>query len=404
MPRLAGDIVEACRDMGGAARGRGKPTSLHQGARRRVEVVVARGTGDRKRAHRAGWPDGETHNHYSRRAASARCGGIEEATADGGAHFPNIGRKRGSARRRARGCACRGTSAGSLSGSRPRLRLSRSSRGLLPLRSRLGSRRFDTRRRRWLGPRGRHRRRGRRRWRRRRKLDRSRRRRRCLRCRRRLLLYRRRRLLSDWRRRGFRRRKRGLLDRRRLLLDDRRRRSLRRGGRRLLHDRWRRLLRDWRCHRGWRRRLGRSRGGVLSWRRRGLVGRLRLFRRGRRCFGGRSFRLDVDDYFPGQFDRPGLQVDQRKRGGVKRDHDGDHKRAKPGRAERRRLEDPTVQSGEGHGACALGAVGTGTPGAAGLGAFGAAGAGGAMRAGPDTMAIRVTPFAASSSITDTTSP
>ncbi len=132
-----------------------------------------------------------------------------------------------------------------------------------------------------------------------------------------------------------------------------------------------------------------------------MVGVLRLFGRGRRRVRDRSLRLNVDDHFAGQYDRPGLQIDKRKRGGVKRDHDGDDKRAKPGRAERRRLEDPTVQGRKGHGACAFGAAGTGAPGAAGVGA---AEVGGATRAGPDTMAIRVTPFPASSSITDTTSP
>ena len=135
-----------------------------------------------------------------------------------------------------------------------------------------------------------------------------------------------------------------------------------------------------------------------------MVGRLRLFGRGRRCFRARSLRLNVDDNFSREFDRPGRQIDERKRGGVKRDHDGDDKRAEPGRAQRRRLEDPTVQSCEGHGACALGAAGRGAPGAAGVGGIGAAEVCGPMRAGPDTMAMRVTPFAASSSITDTTSP
>ena len=43
---LVGDIVEARRDMGRAARRRGKPSPLHQGTRRRVEIAVARGTGD----------------------------------------------------------------------------------------------------------------------------------------------------------------------------------------------------------------------------------------------------------------------------------------------------------------------------------------------------------------------
>ena len=210
--------------MGRAARGRGKPTSLHQGARRRVEVVVARRTGDREGAHRAGWADREGDADNPPRAPRARSVWIEETATDGGAHLPNIGRKRGSARRCARGCACRGSAAGSLSRSGPRLRLSRPGRSRLGLRSRLGSRRFDTRRRRRLGPWGRHRLRGLRWGRRRRKLHR-RRRRGCLRRRRRrLLLYWRRRLLSHWRRRRFRRRDRGLLNRRwRLLRGDRRR-------------------------------------------------------------------------------------------------------------------------------------------------------------------------------------
>jgi hypothetical protein len=134
-----------------------------------------------------------------------------------------------------------------------------------------------------------------------------------------------------------------------------------------------------------------------------LVG-LSRFGRGRRCVRGRSLRLNVDDNFSRQFDRTGRQIDERKRGGVERDHDGDDKRAEPRGAERRRLEDPTVQGRKGHGACALGVAGRGAPDAAGVGGAGAAEAGGAMRAGPDTMAIRVTPFAASSSITDTTSP
>jgi hypothetical protein len=225
------------------------------------------------------------------------------------------------------------------------LRLGLSSLTRLRRRSRLASRRFDSWRWRGLGPRNRDRLRGLRRGRRRRKLDRSGRGRRCLRRRRRLLLYRRRRLLSDRRRRRFRGRKRGLLD-------DRRRRSFRRGQWRLgVHGRRRRLLGDWRRNRGWRRRLGRSRGAVLSWWRRGLVG-LRLFGRGCRRFRGRSLRLDVDDHFAGQYDRPGLQIDERKRRGVERDDDGDDEGAEPGRAERRRLEVPTVQGRKGHGACA----------------------------------------------------
>ena len=112
-----------------------------------------------------------------------------------GAHLPNIGRKRGSARRCARRRARRGSAARRSSGSRPRLRLGLSSLTRLRRRSRLGSRRFDAWRRRGLGPRDLDRLRGLRRGRRRRKLDRSGRGRRCLRRRRRLLLDRRRRLL-----------------------------------------------------------------------------------------------------------------------------------------------------------------------------------------------------------------
>jgi hypothetical protein len=49
---LAGGIVEVRCDPGGATRRRREPSPLHQGARRRVEVVVARGTGDREPGHR----------------------------------------------------------------------------------------------------------------------------------------------------------------------------------------------------------------------------------------------------------------------------------------------------------------------------------------------------------------
>ena len=103
---LAGDIIEARRDVSRAARGRGEPTSLHQGARRRVEIVVARGTRDRERGHRARWADGETRHprRPSRRVRGRRR--IEHAAADGGAHLADIGRLRrgasGGARRRAR--------------------------------------------------------------------------------------------------------------------------------------------------------------------------------------------------------------------------------------------------------------------------------------------------------------
>ena len=81
---------------------------------------------------------------------------------------------------------------------------------------------------------------------------------------------------------------------------------------------------------------------------------------------------------------------------MQRDHDDDDERAEPGRTEGRRLEDAPVQRRGGHGAGAFGA--------ALVGAFGGAEVGETARRGPDTMAMRVTPFAASSSITDTTSP
>ena len=124
-----------------------------------------------------------------------------------------------------------------------------------------------------------------------------------------------------------------------------------------------------------------------------MFGRLRLFgwRRGR-GFRRRRLLLNVDGHF---FRRFGwlrrLQIDNRERGGVQRDDDGDDERAKPRGPDGRRLENPPVQGRRGHGA----------------GAFGAGGAGGVgetERRGPDTMAIREIPFAASSSITDTTSP
>lgn len=386
---------------------------LHQGARRGVEVVVTRGAGDRERGHGAGCADGETHAHHALRAACARGGRIKHAAANGGAHLPTIGRKRGSARRCARGRACRGRAARRLGGSGTGLRLSTSRRrSPLRRRSRLRLRGFDAPGRRRLRRRGLNclRRRGRRR----RKLDRSWRRRWRLWPRwRKRLLDGRGRLLGDRRRCRLRRGKRRLLDRRwrlllddrrrgrlvhgwRLLLDDGRRRSCGGGQQRLrLHRRLRRLLGDRRCHRGWRR-LGRSRRGVLSRGRRGLVGRLLLLGRGRRRFGGRRFRLDIDDHFSRLLGRfPRLQIDDRKRRGVERDHDQDDERTEP-RRPNRGLEAAPVQSCDGHGVGAFGA--------AEVGGFGAAGAGDTVRRGPDTIAIREIPLAARSSITDTTSP
>ena len=141
-------------------------------------------------------------------------------------------------------------------------------------------------------------------------------------------------------------------------------------------------------------RLGGSRRGVLSGR--GLFGRLWLFGRRRRSFRGRSFGLDVDDHFSRRLGRlRRLQIDDRERGGMKRDDDGDDDRAKPRGPDGRRLENVPERC-DGHGAGAFGATGAGV--------FGAAGDGGPVRRGPDTMAIREIPFAASSSITDTTSP
>jgi len=70
--------------------------------------------------------------------------------------------------------------------------------------------------------------------------------------------------------------------------------------------------------------------------------------------------------------------------------------ASSGRIPPRRLEDAAVERRGSHGAGAFGA--------AEAGAFGAAGAGETARRGPDTIAIREIPLAASSSITDTTSP
>jgi hypothetical protein len=134
-----------------------------------------------------------------------------------------------------------------------------------------------------------------------------------------------------------------------------------------------------------------------------LFGWFRFISRRSRVRRGR-FRLNVDDYFPSGLKRLRLQRHEEKRRRVQRDDDRDSKRAKPGRTNGRRLEEAPVQSCEGHGACALGAAGKGAPGAAGVGIFGAAGVCATIRRGPDTIAMREMPFAASSSITDTTSP
>ena len=124
--------------------------------------------------------------------------------------------------------------------------------------------------------------------------------------------------------------------------------------------------------------------------------RLRLFGRRRRVFRRRSFRLNVDDDFSRRLGLLRRQRDEQERASVERQHDQDDERAEPWRMDRRRLEDPTVQSCDGHGAGGFGA--------AGVGALDGAAIGETVRRGPDTMAIREIPFAASSSITDTTSP
>ena len=81
---------------------------------------------------------------------------------------------------------------------------------------------------------------------------------------------------------------------------------------------------------------------------------------------------------------------------MKRNHDQDDEGAEPWRTDGRWLEDAPVQSRQGHGAGAFGV--------ARAGVFGAGEACGTMERGPDTMAIREIPAAASSSITETTSP
>ena len=259
---------------------------------------------------------------------------------------------------------------------------------------RLGFRRFDARWRRFW-PRSLDRLRGLRRG-RRCKLDRRRRgQRRLWPRRRKWLLDGRRRLFGDRRRWRLRRGKRGLLHGRRLLVDDRGRRRFGRVQRRLrLHGRRGRLI----CN-GWsqgdRRRLDRSRRGVLSgWRRR-LFERFWLFGRGRRRFCGRRLRLDVDDHLSGRLECLRRQRDKEEGHGVERDHDQDGERTEP-RRPNWRLEAAPVQSCGGHGAGAFGA--------AEVGGLGAAGVGDTVRRGPDTIAIREIPLAARSSITDTTSP
>ena len=126
-----------------------------------------------------------------------------------------------------------------------------------------------------------------------------------------------------------------------------------------------------------------------------MFGRLRLVGRRRRVLR-RRFWLNVDDHFPRGLKRPRLQGDEEERRGVKRNHDQDDEGAEPWRTDGRWLEDAPVQSRQGHGAGAFGV--------ARVGVLGAGGACGTMERGPDTMAIREIPLAASSSITETTSP
>src|SRR6185437_13792141 len=93
--RLPGLIVEARRDMGGAAGGRREPDGADQFARGRVEVAVARGTGNRERGYGAGRADGEGDPDHPPRAAGARRGRIEEAAADRPADLRGVGGLRG---------------------------------------------------------------------------------------------------------------------------------------------------------------------------------------------------------------------------------------------------------------------------------------------------------------------
>jgi hypothetical protein len=61
-----------------------------------------------------------------------------------------------------------------------------------------------------------------------------------------------------------------------------------------------------------------------------LFGRLLLSGRRRRVFGRLSFRLDVDDHFSRRLRRlRRLQIDDRERGGVKRDHNQDDEWTEP---------------------------------------------------------------------------
>ena len=125
---LAGDIVEARRNVGRAAGRRWEVSRLHQRARRRVEIGVARGSGDRKRSDRPRGADGEGDADDALRAPGAGGGRVEHAAADGGAHLADIGRKRRGARRRTRWRACRRSAARCLGERWTRLSLSRSGR------------------------------------------------------------------------------------------------------------------------------------------------------------------------------------------------------------------------------------------------------------------------------------
>ena len=117
---------------------------LHQRARRRVELGVARGSGDRKRSDRPRGADGEGDANNALRATGAGRWRVEHAAADGGAHLADIGRKRRGARRCARWRARR-RSAARFPGERgTRLSLSRSGRaGRLGRCPYLGLRRFN---------------------------------------------------------------------------------------------------------------------------------------------------------------------------------------------------------------------------------------------------------------------
>ena len=114
----------------------------------------------------------------------------------------------------------------------------------------------------------------------------------------------------------------------------------------------------------WRATGGGSAGPArrLSRRGRGLFGRLRCSAGGAGFPGGASGSMSTITS-PGGSNVRGSRETIEERRGVKREHDRDDERAKPGRPDGRRLEDPPVQRRGGHGAGAFGAPEAGAAGA-----------------------------------------